>query len=359
MSEEKVRKILNAVQDPVTEKALESFKAVKSVTLNGKVVSATIALGYPMGSVGPVLREWVEKALLESGYTPGVITIDGTVERKRVHGVLKTLPKIKNIIVVASGKGGVGKSTVAANVALSLHAEGASVGLLDADIYGPSQPTMMGAKSLPESVDGKAMKPVLCHGVEVNSIGFFVEDTEPVIWRGPMASGTLTEILNKTLWSDLDYLVIDMPPGTGDIQLTLSQNIPVTGAIIVTTPQDISYIDAAKGLAMFNKVSIKVLGVVENMALFKCPKCGHLERIFGEGAAKKMTEQFGVEVIGELPLEARIREVTDAGTPTVISDPESEAAAIYRTIAIIAAAKLAMLPKDYSQVMPSVKTEKV
>ena len=264
---------------------------------------------------------------------------------------------MKNIIAVSSGKGGVGKSTVAANIALALAAEGAKVGVLDADIYGPSQPMMLGALGRPMTNDGQNMNPIVSLGLEINSIGFLIDPDEPMIWRGPLVAQALTQLLTQTNWHELDYLVIDMPPGTGDIQLTLSQTVPVTGAIVVTTPQDIALLDAKKGLRMFQKVNVPILGLVENMSLFVCPECGHVEHIFGQGGAKRMSETYHVDVLGQLPLDAKIREEADSGAPTVISSPDSLAGKIYREIALKAAAAIAKTAKDMSLKMPRVRVE--
>ena len=243
------------------------------------------------------------------------------------------LPNVRHVIAVASGKGGVGKSTVAVNLALALKAEGARAGILDADIYGPSQPLMLGSKDRPTSPDGRRMNPILAHGLQAISIGFLIDDEQPMIWRGPMVTQALQQLLTETVWDDLDYLVIDLPPGTGDIQLSLSQRVPVSGAVIVTTPQDIALLDARKALQMFRRVEVPVLGVVENMSTHVCSKCGHEEVIFGSGGGARMAEQYGVELLGQLPLDIRIREQADGGTPTVAADPESELAQRYRAIA--------------------------
>jgi ATP-binding protein involved in chromosome partitioning len=271
---------------------------------------------------------------------------------------VQLLPRVKNIIAVASGKGGVGKSTTAVNLALALAAEGASVGILDADIYGPSQPMMLGIQGRPESADGQSMEPMENHGVQVMSIGFLVEADNPMVWRGPMATQALEQMLKQTNWRDLDYLIVDMPPGTGDIQLTLSQRVPLTGAVIVTTPQDIALLDARKGLKMFEKVGVPILGVVENMAVHVCSKCGHIEHIFGADGGKKMSEQYGVAYLGALPLELSIREQTDAGRPTVVSDPDGEIAAIYKAVARQIAVKIAEKSKDYSAKFPTISISK-
>jgi ATP-binding protein involved in chromosome partitioning len=268
---------------------------------------------------------------------------------------LKVMPNVKNIIAVASGKGGVGKSTVAANLALALAAEGAVVGMLDADIYGPSQPTMLGVSGQPESVDGQTMEPKENYGLQVSSIGLLVDADQPMVWRGPMVTQALQQLLGQTNWKNLDYLVVDMPPGTGDIQLTLAQQVPVTGAVIVTTPQDIALIDARKGLKMFEKVSIPILGIVENMAVHVCSQCGHAEHIFGADGGRKMAEQYGVDYLGSLPLDIRIREQTDSGRPTVVAEPDSAITQTYKEIARKVAVRIAEKAKDMSLKMPTIK----
>ena len=289
---------------------------------------------------------------------PGVGNVSANVYQKIVaHSAqrgVKLLPNVRNIIAVASGKGGVGKSTTAVNLALALAAEGATVGMLDADIYGPSQPTMLGITGRPETVDGKTLEPMEGHGIQASSIGFMIEPDTPMVWRGPMVTQALEQLLRDTNWRDLDYLIIDMPPGTGDIHLTLSQKIPVTGAIIVTTPQDIALLDARKGLKMFEKVGIPILGVVENMAIHVCSQCGHAEHIFGEGGGARMSADFGVEYLGGLPLDIRIREQTDSGRPTVVAEPDGAIAAAYRQIARRMAVKVAETAKDMSSKFPSI-----
>jgi ATP-binding protein involved in chromosome partitioning len=268
---------------------------------------------------------------------------------------LKVMPNVKNIIAVASGKGGVGKSTVAANLALALAAEGARVGVLDADIYGPSQPTMLGISGRPESADGKTIEPMENHGIQMSSIGLMIDADQPMVWRGPMVTQALQQLLGQTNWKDLDYLVVDMPPGTGDIQLTLAQQVPVTGAVIVTTPQDIALMDAKKGLKMFEKVSIPILGIVENMAVHICSKCGHTEHSFGADGGRKMAEQYEVEYLGSLPLDIRIREQADSGRPTVVAEPDSAITQTYKAIARKVAVRIAEKAKDMSLKMPTVK----
>jgi len=267
---------------------------------------------------------------------------------------VKLLSNVKNVIAVASGKGGVGKSTTAVNLALALAAEGAAVGILDADIYGPSQPTMMGISGRPETLDGKTMEPLENHGLQVSSIGFMIDPDEPMVWRGPMVTQALQQLLEQTNWRDLDYLIVDMPPGTGDIQLTLSQKVPVTGAVIVTTPQDIALLDARKGLKMFEKVGIPIIGIVENMSTHICSNCGHTEAIFGQGGGEKMCKDFGVDFLGALPLTMSIREQTDSGRPTVVADPDGAVASVYKEIARKVAVKVAEKAKDMTSKFPSI-----
>jgi ATP-binding protein involved in chromosome partitioning len=271
---------------------------------------------------------------------------------------VQLLPKVKNIVAVASGKGGVGKSTTAVNLALALAAEGAKVGILDADIYGPSQPMMMGISGKPESADGKTMEPMENYGVQVMSIGFLVEADNPMIWRGPMATQALEQLLRQTNWGDLDYLIVDMPPGTGDIQLTLSQRVPLTGAVIVTTPQDIALLDAKKGIKMFEKVGVPILGIVENMAVHVCEKCGHVEHIFGEEGGKRLAAEYEMDYLGALPLNLSIRVQADSGRPSVASDPDGEIAGLYKAVARKVAVKIAQRAKDFSSKFPSISISK-
>jgi ATP-binding protein involved in chromosome partitioning len=350
---------LKTVLDPNTGKDFVSTKALKNLQIQEGDVSFDIELGYPAKSQVPALR----KALVAAAKTvAGVENVSANVTTKVIsHAVqrgVQLMPNVKNIIAVASGKGGVGKSTTAVNLALALAAEGASVGLLDADIYGPSQPMMLGISRRPESEDGKTMEPLENHGVQVMSIGFLVDQDEAMIWRGPMATQALEQLLRQTNWKDLDYLIVDMPPGTGDIQLTLSQRVPMTGAVIVTTPQDIALIDARKAVTMFEKVGVPILGVVENMAVHVCSNCGHAEHIFGEGGGKRYAEDKGIEYLGALPLAMHIREQADSGKPTVVADPDSEAAKIYRSVARKVAIKIASRAKDFSSKFPTITVSK-
>ncbi len=346
---------LAAVADPNTGKPFAAGKGVKNVRVDGTAVSAEIVLGYPAKSQVERLRAIVAQALLN---VPGVERADVAVSQAIVaHTVqpgVKLLPKVKNIVAVASGKGGVGKSTTAVNLALALASEGAAVGLLDADIYGPSLPMMLGIEGRPESPDGQSMNPMTGHGIEANSIGFLVDPDNPMVWRGPMATSALEQLLRQTNWGELDYLIVDMPPGTGDIQLTLAQRVPVTGAVIVTTPQDIALIDAKKGLKMFEKVGVPILGLVENMSIHICSNCGHAEHIFGTGGAERMAKDYGVEVLGSLPLDIGIREQADSGHPTVAADPQGRIAETYRAIARKVAIRIAERARDMSAKFPTI-----
>jgi len=352
---EQVNEALKAIVDPNTQKDLVASREARNVRVEGGEVAVDVELGYPARSQIEPIRQQVVAALRA---LPGVSSVSANVYQKIVaHSVqrgVKTLPGVKNIIAVASGKGGVGKSTTAVNLALALAAEGASVGMLDADIYGPSQPTMLGITGRPESRDGKTLEPMEGHGIQASSIGFMIDLDTPMVWRGPMVTQALEQLLRDTNWRDLDYLVIDMPPGTGDIHLTLAQKIPVTGAIIVTTPQDIALIDARKGLKMFEKVGVPILGIVENMAIHVCSNCGHAEHIFGEGGGERMAKEYDIEYLGGLPLDIRIREQADSGKPTVVADPDSQVAATYRQIARRVAVKIAEKARDMSLKIPSI-----
>ena len=338
---------LSELIDPVTGRNYVEARCVKNVKVEAGSVSLDVVLGYPGRGVLDQVRAQVAGRLKElPGVTAASVNVASKIVSHAVQRGVKLVPGIKNIIAVASGKGGVGKSTTAANLALALQAEGAKVGILDADIYGPSQPRMMGVSGKPDSLDGKHIEPKIAHGVQVMSIGLLVEEDTPMIWRGPMVTQALTQLLSDTRWQDLDYLVIDLPPGTGDIQLTLCQKVPVSGAVIVTTPQDIALLDAKKALKMFEKVNVPVLGIVENMAIHVCSQCGHAEHIFGEGGGASMSAQYGVPLLGSLPLDIHIREQADGGTPTVVAMPDSDAAHRYRTIARNTAARLSLQPRN-------------
>jgi ATP-binding protein involved in chromosome partitioning len=354
ISEAQVQSVLKQLIDPNTAKDLVSTRSVKNVKVSGDDVSLDIELGYPGKSQFEPIRRQVVQALKQAGATGVSVNVTSRVVPHAVQRGVKLIPGIKNIIAVASGKGGVGKSTTAVNLALALAAEGASVGMLDADIYGPSQPMMLGIAGRPESKDGKSLEPMEGHGIQAISIGFLIDADTPMVWRGPMVTQALEQLLRDTRWRDLDYLVVDLPPGTGDIQLTLAQKVPVTGAVIVTTPQDIALIDARKGLKMFEKVGIPILGVVENMSTHICPQCGHESHIFGSGGAEKMCRDYGTELLGELPLDASIREQADSGRPTVVADPEGRVAEIYRRIARRCAVKIAESQKDMTAKFPNI-----
>jgi ATP-binding protein involved in chromosome partitioning len=354
ISEAQVQSVLKQLIDPNTAKDFVSTRSVKNVKVSGDDVSLDIELGYPGKSQFEPIRRQVVQALKQAGATAVSVNVTSRVVPHAVQRGVKLIPGIKNIIAVASGKGGVGKSTTAVNLALALAAEGASVGMLDADIYGPSQPMMLGIAGRPESKDGKSLEPMEGHGIQAISIGFLIDADTPMVWRGPMVTQALEQLLRDTRWRDLDYLVVDLPPGTGDIQLTLAQKVPVTGAVIVTTPQDIALIDARKGLKMFEKVGIPILGVVENMSTHVCPQCGHESHIFGSGGAEKMCRDYGTELLGELPLDASIREQADSGRPTVVADPEGRVAEIYRRIARRCAVKIAESQKDMTAKFPNI-----
>ncbi len=350
---------LKTVVDPNTGADFVSTRQLKNLRIDGGDVSFEIELGYPAKSQIDGLR----KSLVAAARgVPGVDNVSaGISSRITAHAVqrgVQLLPTIKNIVAVASGKGGVGKSTTAANLALALAAEGAKVGILDADIYGPSQPMMMGISGRPESADGKTMEPMKNHGIEVISIGFLVDADNPMIWRGPMATQALEQLLRQTNWSELDYLIVDMPPGTGDIQLTLSQRVPLTGAVIVTTPQDIALLDAKKGIKMFEKVGVPILGIVENMAVHVCENCGHVEHIFGEEGGKRLAAEYKMDYLGALPLNLSIRVQADSGNPTVASHPDGEIAALYKSVARQVAVKIAQRAKDFSSKFPTITISK-
>ena len=350
---------LQTVIDPNTGQDFVTAKQLKNLRLDASDVSFEIELGYPGASQQAELRrQLVAAARTVAGVANVSVQIHSKIAAHAVQRGVQLLPGVKNIIAVASGKGGVGKSTTAANLALALAAEGARVGMLDADIYGPSQPTMLGVSGRPESEDGKLMEPMHAYGLQVMSIGFLVEEEQAMIWRGPMATQALEQLLRQTRWQDLDYLIVDMPPGTGDIQLTLSQRVPVTGAVIVTTPQDIALIDAKKGLKMFEKVGVPILGLVENMAVHICTNCGHAEHIFGADGGQKMAQQYGIDYLGGLPLAMSIRVQADAGQPTVVADPDGEIAGLYKALARKVAVKIAAQSKDYSAKFPTISISK-
>ena len=355
ISETDVQASLRALNDPNTGRDFVSGKSVRKVQIDGNNVAVDLMLAYPARSQHEALRKLVAQQLATlPGAGKIAVNISHKVASHAVQRGVKLIPGVKNIIAVASGKGGVGKSTTAVNLALALAAEGAQVGVLDADIYGPSQPTMLGIAGRPESKDGKTLEPLEAYGVQAMSIGFLIDVDTPMVWRGPMVTQALEQLLRDTNWRDIDYLIVDLPPGTGDIQLTLAQKVPVTGAVIVTTPQDIALIDARKGLKMFEKVSVPIVGIVENMAVHICSKCGHAEHIFGEGGAERMCRDYKVPFLGSLPLDIRIRENADSGRPTVVADPDGTIAQIYKEIARKTAVFVAQKAEDFSAKFPSI-----
>jgi len=355
VTQSQIEEKLKEYVDPYLDRDLVSTKCIKDISVAGGTVKVAVTLGFPAGGYKDELAAKL-KALVESveGVSSATVDVSVKIAAHAAQKGVKHLENIKNIIAVASGKGGVGKSTTAVNLALALSAEGASVGILDADIYGPSQPRMLGVSGKPESLDGKTLEPMNSYHLQAMSIGFLVDEETPMIWRGPMVTQALQQLLNDTNWKDLDYLVVDLPPGTGDIQLTLAQQVPVSGAVIVTTPQDIALLDARKGLKMFEKVEVPVLGIIENMSIHICSKCGQEEHIFGEGGGERMSEDYNVDFLGGLPLDKRIREETDSGKPTVVAEPDSRISQIYRDIARRTAAKLSLKTKDYAARFPQI-----
>lgn len=352
---ELVQAALKGLVDPNTKIDFVTAKNVKNLRVEDGDISLDIVLGYPAKSQFDSMRKSVINALRE---LPGVKNVSVNISTQIVaHAVqrgVKLLPGVKNIIAVASGKGGVGKSTTAVNLALALAAEGARVGILDADIYGPSQPMMLGITGRPDSLEENTIEPMEAYGLQASSIGFLIDDDAPMVWRGPMVTSALEQLLRQTRWRDLDYLIVDMPPGTGDIQLTLAQKVPVTGSVIVTTPQDVALLDARKGLKMFEKVGVPIIGIIENMSTYVCTKCGHEEHVFGTGGGQKMCKEYGVDFLGDLPLNLSIREQADAGRPTVVADPDGAISAIYKGIARQVAIRVATLSKDMSSKFPNI-----
>jgi len=354
VSREQVEKVLSGIEDPNIRQDLVSAKVVKDIAIDGDSVSISLQFAYPAEGSKEELTNSIKTALSEAGISNCKIDIASKIVSHSVQKGVSLLANVKNTIAVASGKGGVGKSTTSINLALALQAEGAKVGILDADIYGPSQPRMLGLQGKPDSVDGKKVEPKVSYGIQSMSIGYLIEEDTPMIWRGPMVTGALEQLLNETNWKDLDYLIIDLPPGTGDIQLTLCQKIPVSGAVIVTTPQDIALLDARKALKMFEKVNVPVLGIIENMSTHICSECGHEEHIFGSGGGEQMAKQYAVDLLGSLPLDIKIREGVDNGKPTVAMEPDSAITTNYRQIARRTAARLAQQSKDYSSKFPKI-----
>lgn len=341
-----VEDALKGYQDPYLNTDLFSAGAVKDIQISGSAVTVELLLHYPSEYLKNGICQMLQFAIENvEGVETAKVNLEWQIESHKAHENLPNIQNVKNIIAVASGKGGVGKSTTAVNLALALAADGARVGILDADIYGPSLGMMLGVAegTRPDTEQEKFFKPVIAQGIQSMSMAYLITDKTPMVWRGPMVSGALQQLITQTLWDDLDYLVVDMPPGTGDIQLTLSQKVPVSASVVVTTPQDIALLDAKKGIEMFNKVNIPVLGVIENMSMHICSNCGHAEHIFGEGGADKISQEFNTELLGSLPLSKYIREQADAGLPVVVDDPDSEVAMMYRHTARSMAAKLSVM----------------
>lgn len=354
ISRAQIEETLREYKDPYLNKDLQSAGILKLVSIEGGEVNLKLKYGFPIAGYRDTLCAALESLLLNlDGIKRVSIAVDVEIIPHSVQKTLSHMQGVKNIIAVASGKGGVGKSTTAVNLALALHAEGAKVGLLDADIYGPSQTIMLGMRGKPD-VNGQHIEPKIAHGIQAMSIGLLIDEETPMVWRGPMATQALQQLLFETRWTDLDYMVVDLPPGTGDIQLTLSQRVPVSGAVIVTTPQDIALLDARKALKMFEKVDVPVLGIIENMSVHICSQCGHAEPIFGEGGGARMAKDYNMELLGALPLALQIREQADAGTPTVVADPQGTIAQMYREIARKLTAKLSLRSKDYAGVFPKI-----
>ncbi|KPJ93982.1 MAG: ATPase [Gammaproteobacteria bacterium SG8_11] len=355
VTREQIESAIKQYIDPWLEKDLVSTKSVKNISVEGDKVSVQVSLGFPAkGYIDQLQTKLTEIVSAVDGVSDAQVAVTSKVEPHTTQKGVKPIKGVKNIIAIASGKGGVGKSTTAVNLACALAAEGARVGILDADIYGPSQPRMLGVQAKPESKDGKSLEPLVGHGIQSMSIGYLIEEETPMIWRGPMVTQALEQLLNDTNWDDVDYLVVDLPPGTGDVQLTLAQKVPVSGAVIVTTPQDIALLDARKALKMFEKVDVHVLGIVENMSIHICSQCGHEEHIFGQGGGQSMSEQYNVDFLGGLPLDMKIREEVDNGRPTVAVDPDGRIAQIYRDIARRMTAKLSLRAKEFSAKFPNI-----
>ena len=352
---ENVETVLRSIINPDSKIDLMSSGSIKNLSVSDNNIQLEVVLGYPAKSQFQAIQDLVIAALKKIADVKNIqVTVSSNIVAHTVQRGVKLLPGVKNIIAVASGKGGVGKSTTAANLALALSAEGARVGILDADIYGPSLPMMLGINGRPQTVEENTIEPMEGHGLQASSIGFLVDQDSPMVWRGPMVTSALEQLLRQTRWRDLDYLIVDMPPGTGDIQLTLSQKVPVTGAVIVTTPQDIALLDARKGLKMFEKVGVPIIGIVENMSTYICPSCGHEEHVFGSGGGQKMCSDYGVDFLGSLPLNLSIREQSDAGCPTVVAEPNGAISQVYKQIARQVAIRIAGLAKDMSSKFPNI-----
>lgn len=355
LTEQDLIQSISSVKDIYTQQSYVAMRAIQNVSITGTSVRLTVQMPYPAQSLHAQIRQAITEAAQAAGASDVQVDFSLNVAAHSVQRGVQLLPQVRNIVAVASGKGGVGKSTTTANLALALAQEGARVGILDADIYGPSQPMMLGVNQRPESADGKTMAPLENYGVQIMSIGFLIKPDDAMIWRGPMVVGALEQMLHQTNWDNLDYLLVDLPPGTGDIQLTLSQRVPLTGAVIVSTPQDIALLDARKGIRMFEKVNVPILGLIENMAVHVCSQCGHAEHIFGKDGGKHLSQELGIDYLGSLPLDMQIRLQADGGKPSVIADPQSAVAGAYRHIAHEVAAKIALRTKDYSNKFPTIR----
>src|SRR3990167_2873262 len=356
ITKSQVEALLKTFVDPYLNSDWITAQAVRDIDISPQKITLDVHLGYPLAS--QLLLQQAQYFLQEKlNNTQVEINLAWKIEAHATQPGMKTCAEIKNIIAVASGKGGVGKSTVAVNLALALNALGATVGLLDADIYGPSQPLMLGIQEKPASTDGKHMEPIVKYGIQVMSIGFLIEQATAMVWRGPMVSMALQQLLNDTHWHNLDYLIIDLPPGTGDIQLTLAQKIPVSGSVIVTTPQDIALLDARKAIEMFKKVRIPVLGVVENMSTYHCPQCGHVDDIFGSQGGERLASDYQVDLLGQLPLSRSLREQVDQGKPPVVSEPAGQFANLYQEIALKVSGRMAIQAKNYGTKFPKITIE--
>jgi len=354
LSEQYVKDLLANIVDAYSGADLISLGWLRGIGIDGPRISVDLRAGFPIDGIRDELAARIQASLqADEAIETAAVSLDWKVVPHQVQGDLKPLEHIKNIIAVASGKGGVGKSATSVNLALALRADGARVGVLDADIYGPSMPRMLGVSGNPQTV-GNRIVPQRAHGLQVMSIGFMVEEDTPMIWRGPMVTSALQQLLTETNWEGLDYLIVDLPPGTGDIQLTLAQKVPVSGCVIVTTPQDIALLDARKALQMFRKVNMTVLGIVENMSTHICGQCGHEEPIFGSGGGSRMAEEYGIPLLGKLPLDTRIRADLDRGMPTLVSEPDSEITASYRELARTTAARLSMTPRNLALNLPQI-----
>lgn len=350
-----IQALLEGLIDSRTGQSYGASQAVKAVGVDGARVAVDLRLNYACEWSAKAVEKQVAGALeAHPQVESAIVNVDWRVLAHRVQKQVDALANVKNTIAVASGKGGVGKSTVSANLAASLVRQGARVGLLDADIYGPSQPRMMGLSGRPDSKDGKTIEPKVAHQIQTMSIGYLIDEDTPMIWRGPMVTQALQQLIGETQWDNLDYLVIDLPPGTGDIQLTLSQRIPVSASLIVTTPQDIALLDARKALRMFEKVEVPVLGIVENMSMHVCSQCGHEEAVFGSGGAARMAEEYGVDLLGELPLDMQIRRDVDEGQPTVVANPESAVTDAFMSLAANVAGRLSVQAARPSAVFPKI-----